>query len=227
MFDSFMNLMQKSNAVMWPILACSIVSLFIIVERLLHYHRCHINLKDFIQGIFNNLKNSNVKETISICDDAPGPVPAIIRSAILRGGQSRNDIESAIEEASLAEIPRLEKNLNLLATIAHIAPLLGLLGTVLGMMSAFHTIEQEGTFVSMQQSNLAMHIKTSLITTAAGLSVAIPSYAFYNLLVTKVEGFVNEMETAASEIIYFLTHNNIDFSKVDAEISGKVNDNEV
>ena len=203
--------MQKSSAIMWPIIFCAAISLFIVIERLFQYHRCQINTRDFIQGIFNNLRRSNVVETISICDDTPGPIAHMARAAILRADQDTRDIEQAIEEVSLSEIPRLEKNLNILATVAHITPLLGLLGTVTGLIKAFHAIGQKASYINLQ--NLAPFISGALITTAAGLAVAIPTYAFYNLLVTRVETIVNEMELAATEIIYFLTHNEV---KLDA-----------
>ena len=196
---------------MWPIIFCAGVSLFIVIERLFHYHRCQINTKDFIQGIFNNLKRSNVVETISICDDTPGPIAHMTRASIIRAGQDVRDIEQAIEEVSLSEIPRLEKNLNILATIAHITPLLGLLGTVTGMIKAFHAIGTNTAYINLQ--SLAPYVSEALFTTAAGLAVAIPTYAFYNLLVTRVETIVNEMELAATEIIFFLSHNEV---KLDA-----------
>ena len=210
-YQSFWDVMQKSSGVMWPILICGLISVFIVIERLFHFHRCQINTKDFILGIFNNLKRSNVVETISICDDTPGPIAHMTRAAILRAGQDSRDIEQAIEEVSLSEIPRLEKNLNIMATVAHITPLLGLLGTVVGLIKAFGSMNQG----FIQISNIAPFISEALITTAAGLTVAIPTYAFYNLLVTKVENIVNEMEMAATEIIYFLSHNEVRINAMD------------
>ena len=214
-YQTFWEVMQKSSGVMWPILICALISIFIVIERLFHYHRCQINTKDFIQGIFNNLKRSNVVETISICDDTPGPIAHMTRAAILRAGHETRDIEQAIEEVSLSEIPRLEKNLNILATVAHITPLLGLLGTVVGLIKAFHAIALHESFIDLK--NLSPFISEALITTAAGMAVAIPAYAFYNLLVTKVETIVNEMELAATEIIYFMTHNEIKINAMDME----------
>lgn len=196
---------------MWPLIICALVSIFIVVERLFHYHRCQISTRDFIQGVCNNLKRSNVVETISICDDTPGPIAHLTRSAVLRAGQDQRDIEQAVEEVSLIEIPRLEKNLNILATIAHIAPLLGLLGTVVGLIKAFAAINGS----SIRLDDLGPYVSESLITTAMGLAVAIPAYAFYNLLVSKVETVVNEMEMAATEMVYFLTHNDVKLDALD------------
>ena len=138
------------------------------------------------------------------------------RAAILRAGQDARDIEQAIEEVSLSEIPRLEKNLNIMATVAHITPLLGLLGTVVGLIKAFNAIGDE-SFVNLK--NISPFISEAMITTAAGLAVAIPTYAFYNLLVTKVENIVNEMEMAATEIIYFLTHTEVRINALDNDVA--------
>jgi biopolymer transport protein ExbB len=222
LYQTFWEVMQKSSGIMWPIMICALVSAFIVIERLFHYHRCQIITKDFIQGIFNNLKRSNVVETISICDDTPGPIAHMTRAAVLRAGQEVRDIEQAIEEVSLSEIPRLEKNLNILATVAHVTPLLGLLGTVVGMIKAFKAIETDESFINL--TTLAPFISEALITTAAGLAVAIPTYVFYNLLVTKVETIVNEMEMAATEIIYFLTHNEVKINAMDMD---KIKEDEV
>jgi biopolymer transport protein ExbB len=222
LYETFWLVMQTSSGIMWPIMICALISIFIVIERLFHYHRCQIITRDFIQGIFNNLKRSNVVETISICDDTPGPIAHMTRAAVLRADQDTRDIEQAIEEVSLSEIPRLEKNLNILATVAHVAPLLGLLGTVAGMIRAFHVITIEESVINLK--HLAPYISESLVTTAAGLSVAIPTYIFYNLLVTKVETIVNEMEMAATEIIYFLTHNEVKINAMDMD---KIKEDEV
>lgn len=205
--ENLTSLMSKGGPVMWIILICSLISTFIIVERLLFFHRSQINIGDFIQGILNNLRKNNVAEAVSICDDTPGPTARVLRAAILRGEEDAQFIEKAVEESYLEEIPKLESNLNLLVTVAHITPLLGLLGTVVGMIGAFQTIEEGGTSIIV--TALSGDIWKALITSAAGLTVAIPSYAFYNLLVTKVESFVNEMEAASSEIIFFLSRNKI------------------
>ncbi len=194
------------------IIICSVLALFIIVERLLHLHRAQINVPEFLRGLTNVLKRNNVVEAIAICDETPGPVAHVLRAAILRCDQDESSLRHAVEEASLSEVPRLEKNLKVLATIAHITPLLGLLGTVLGMIGLFQTMEQAGPLVDT--SLLAQHIWQALLTTATGLTVAIPAHAFYNLLVSKISGLCLDMDKAASEIIYFLTHTDLKLDNV-------------
>jgi len=190
----------------------SIASFGIIFERYFHYHRAQLNVQEYLHGLFNLLRRNNTVEAISECDATPGPVAHILKAAILHCDQDEAGMRRAIEEASLMELPRLEARLKILATIAHIAPFLGLLGTVLAMMDLFATMETQNQFVATV--DLAIHIKTALVTTAAGLCVAIPSYLFYNLLVGRIESITLDMEKASSEIIYFLSHNKLSLEGV-------------
>jgi len=203
----FQQIMADGGVIMWPILLCSLLATYIILERLFHFHRAQIDAQEFLHGLFNVLKRNNVVEAIAICDETPGPVAHVLRAAILRCDKDEAALRLAVEETSLDEVPRLEKHLTILATVAHISPLLGLLGTVLGMIGAFQVMQDAGPFVST--IDLAKYIKQALVATAAGLCVAIPAYAFYNFLVARVESMALDMEKAASEMIYFLTHNRL------------------
>src|SRR5881394_3075465 len=131
MWSTFLS---QGGPMIWVILLASAVAIVVFVERFLHYHRAQINSVEFLNGVRNVLRRDNVVEAISICDATPGPVARLVKTAILNRDQGRDRINEALEEAGLAEVPRLEEKLNLLATIAQIAPLLGLLGTILGLM---------------------------------------------------------------------------------------------
>ena len=204
------ELVAKGGVIMWIILACSVVAIFIILERFWHYHRAQIDVPEFLHGLTNVLKRKNAVEAVSICDETPGPVAHVVRAAVIHSGEDEARLRQAIEEASLVEVPRLEKNLKALATIAHITPLLGLLGTVVGMIGAFQAIEGAGAFVSTGQ--LAGHIWEALLTTAAGLSVGIPAAAFYNFLHGRVESLLLDMQKAGAEIVYFLRNNPVNLT---------------
>lgn len=188
---------------MWLLLAASAVAVAVFVERLLHYHRAQINSSEFLNGVRNVLKRENVVEALSICDATPGPVARLVRVAILSRDRGREGIRDALEEAGLLEVPRLEERLNLLATIAHLSPLMGLLGTVLGFIKVFAAMQREGPFVT--SSTLALGVWEALICTAAGLAVAIPSYAGYNYLVSRVNSIVLDMEKASTEVLNLLS----------------------
>ncbi len=201
----FKEILVEGGPVMWLILACSVIAMFIFLEKLFYLHRVQVNVGDLVRGLVNVLKRGNVVEAVSLCDDTPGPAAHVLRSAILSYEQGEEDVGRAIEDAALDEIPRLESRMNILATIAYIAPLLGLLGTVLGMIDVFSQIKEVGAFVNSK--NLASGISKALYTTGGGLCVAIPCYIAYNYLVSRIEAITLDMEKAASEIVYFFKHN--------------------
>src|ERR1700740_2014933 len=126
------------------ILFSSAVAISVFVERGLHCPREQINSTEFLNGVRTVLKRDNVVEALSICDATPGPVARLVKTAILNRDYGRDRVREALEEAGLTEVPRLEEKLNLLATIAQLAPLLGLLGTVLGFMQTFHGMQGAG-----------------------------------------------------------------------------------
>jgi biopolymer transport protein ExbB len=201
----FFKIMTEGGPVMWIILACSVIAVFIFLEKLFYFHRVQINAGDLVRGLLNVLKKNSIVEAISLCDDTPGPAAHVLRAAILAFEVGDDNLKQAIEDAGLAEIPRLEARMKILGTIAYIAPLLGLLGTVLGMINIFRTITTRGAMVNA--SDLANGIGQALYTTAAGLCVAIPCYIAYNYLVSRIESITLDMEKSSSEIIYFFKHN--------------------
>ena len=192
-------LLSKGGPMAWLLLMMSAVVLVVFVERLLHYHRAQINSTEFLSGVRNVLKRENVVEALSICDATPGPVARLVKTAILNRDRGREGVRDALEEAGLLEVPRLEDKLNLLATIAQIAPLMGLLGTVMKFLEMFRDLQLAGPFATPNQ--LAGGIWGSLICMAAGLAVAIPTYAGYNYLVNRVNSIVLDMEKASTEIL--------------------------
>lgn len=195
-------ILQKGGPVMIPIIMGSILAVAIVIERMIHFHRAEIDIEKFMLGIKNILKKGNFVEAVSICDSTPGPVAHILKEGILHHDESKEEMKESIEEAGLHEIPRLEKNLSVLATIAHIEPLLGLLGTVTGMIKCFMKIQQLQGVVN--PGDLASGIWEALITTAAGLVVAIPTYVAYNYLVSRVQSFVMEIEKSSNHLIKIL-----------------------
>src|SRR5213593_4080182 len=137
-------LLANGGVMLWLILFASAVAIVVFIERFLHFHRAQINSLEFLNGVRTVLKRDNVVEAISICDATPGPVARLVKTAILSRDHGRERVREALEEAGLAEVPRLEEKLNLLATIAQIAPLIGLLGTVLGFMQSFYAMQGQG-----------------------------------------------------------------------------------
>ena len=204
-----MNLWQiflAGGPIMWPILLCSVFALAIILEKTWFIRKIKVDTQDFLEKILAKMRHHQVKDALEICDSVQSPVSNIIKAGILKYDRPRPQIKEAIEDASLHEVPKLEKNLSALATIAHIAPLLGLLGTVTGMVRCFQTIQAKATaFHPVSPGDLAGGIWEALLTTVAGLIVAIPAFVAYNYLVSRTNNFILEMEKASTELVNFLT----------------------
>jgi biopolymer transport protein ExbB len=193
------HFLRDGGPMIWVILLTSAVALAVFLERLLQYHREQINSTEFLNGVRNVLKRENVVEAIAICDATPGPVARLVKIAILNRERGRDGVYEALEDAGAWEVPRLEQKLNVLATIAQIAPLMGLLGTVLGFVHVFRQIELAGQTAHV--GLLSTGIWQALICTAAGLAVSIPCYAGYNYLVGRVNAIVLDMEQRSTEIL--------------------------
>ncbi|MFA6636852.1 MAG: MotA/TolQ/ExbB proton channel family protein [Candidatus Omnitrophota bacterium] len=198
-------LIVKGGPLMFLIILCSVIAVAVVIEKLWHLRRAEINTELFMEDISGTLKRNKILNAIDKCNAMPGPIAHIVKAGILKHDRGRTEIKEAIEDAGLHEVPRLEKNLGILATIAHISPLLGLLGTVTGMVRAFQVIEQKSvSLVPVNPGDLAGGIWEALVTTVAGLAVAIPAYVAYNFLVSKVDGFVLEMEKSATDLVNLL-----------------------
>jgi len=200
------ELIQKGGPVMYPIILCSIIAFAIIMERLYHLYKAKIDTKDFMNNIDITIKRNRIAEAIKICEKTPGPIAHIVKAGVMKHDRSRQEIRESIEDAGHQEVPMLEKHISLLATIAHVSPLLGLLGTVTGMVKAFQIIqEKSASFNPVSPGDLAGGIWEALLTTVAGLIVAIPTVVAYNYLVNRVDEFVLEMERSATEVTNILT----------------------
>lgn len=194
---------NSGGPLMWLILAGGIIAMIIFLERLFHLHRAQIDLEDFFHGITTNLKHGNDLEAIAICDQTPGPAAQLVRTAILNRQESKDLLIRTVHQAGIKEIPRLERHTNLLITLAQILPMLGLLGTVFGLLSMLVMLQHGSPLAEI--GDLAGGLWTALLTTAAGLMTGIPSYAGYHFLINRVESIALDMEQISGDIITFLT----------------------
>lgn len=203
---SFWQLFLAGGPVMWPILLCSVFALAIILDKFYFLHKIKIDSKEFLSSILEKMKHHQVKEALDICEKKPNPVSFLLKAGILKYDRSRQQIKESIEDASMYVLPKLEKNLTALATIAHVSPLLGLLGTVTGMVRCFQTIEAKASAMHpVSPGDLAGGIWEALLTTVFGLIVAIPTFVAYNYLVSRINNFILESEKATTELVNFLT----------------------
>jgi biopolymer transport protein ExbB len=194
---------QKGGPLMWPILVCSIIAIGVFVERLLYFHRASIHVAEFLQGLSNLIKRRNFAEALHESAGTPGPVARVIHAAIIRHDSPPSELREIVQEAAQLEVPKLERLLGVLATIAFLTPLLGLLGTVAGMIDAFGTITANGGYATVTELSNAVY--KSLLTTAAGLVVATPTFVAYSYLSSRVNLIMHEMERAGIEIVHMLT----------------------
>jgi biopolymer transport protein ExbB len=199
---AMMYIMTMGGPVLWVILGFAVVGFAVFIERLLHLHRARIKSEDFLTGIFTILGRGNANEALTMCRETPGPVAHVVGTAILHRNSETEALRAALQEATESEISRMERRLVAVSTVAQVTPLLGLLGTVLGLMEFLLVMQHQLPLV--QSADVMGGMMKALITTAAGLTVAIPAYVSFNLLVVKVDRLVLDMNRAASEITAFL-----------------------
>jgi biopolymer transport protein ExbB len=197
-----LDLYLKGGLIMHLITISFIVMIYVTIEKILVIKRARANVRDFIASIKGLIRTGNVPEIIDYCNSHNTPISRIFKQGLLKLGYGDERVREAIEMAGRSEVFMLEKRLSILATIAGIAPLLGFLGTVTGMINAFMTIQSLGGIVS--PSDLAGGIWEALLTTAYGLIVGIPAYGLYNYFVTKINRLVHEIENATFEFIDIL-----------------------
>ncbi|HKP05508.1 MAG TPA: MotA/TolQ/ExbB proton channel family protein [Chthoniobacterales bacterium] len=194
---------QKGGLLMWPILFCSVIAIAVFAERLFYFHRATIHVGEFLQGLSNLLQRRNYAEALHESAGTPGPVARVIHAAIIRHDAPRTELREIVQEAGQLEVPKLERFLGVLATLAYVAPLLGLLGTVSGMIDAFGTLSSNGGYATVTE--LSNGVYKSLLTTAAGLVVATPTFVAYSYLSSRVNSLMHEMERAGIEVVHMLT----------------------
>ena len=198
----FIDLAAKGGIVMWPLLALSVIAVFIFAERCVVVHRALRINESFIGNIRSYIAEERLEAAVSLCQSHPSPVSRMIEKGIKRMGRPLTDIQAAIENVGNVEIARLEKGLPMLAAISGGAPMLGFLGTVTGMISAFFNMAAAGSNLSID--HLASGIYEALVTTVAGLVVGLVAYFGYNYLSSRISAVMHKLETTTIEFMDIL-----------------------
>jgi biopolymer transport protein ExbB len=198
-----MSSLLQYGIVFWIIVLLGLDSFFTFFTRMLHLRRAHIDYADFIKGVCNVLDKGNVEEAIMICEDTPGPVAAVVLTAIRHRKADARALREAVDNAGRAEISRMERRQAAIAITCQIAPLLGLLGTLIAVVKIIQAASLNIPLV--QSIDLTKGLLQAFFSTIAGLLVAIPCHAMYAILMVRIERIVIDMEAAASEIVAFLT----------------------
>ena len=213
---NLLDIFLKGGFIMWPILLCSIIGLAVSVDRFIMLRKAKINVPAFMVRIRGFIKKKDISGEISYCMQEKSPVANIVRKGLKKYKYGHDRVKDAIENAGSQEVSKLEKGLALLASVAGIAPLLGFLGTVTGMIQAFMTIQDLAG--AANPSDLAGGIWEALITTAFGLIIGIPAFALYNYFLSAVKKLVGEMETVANDVIDVIQDGGKDEVEIDDEI---------
>lgn len=197
-----LNLLTKGGPMMWVLLLMAFIFLMLTIERVLFLHRGQIRSTAFIGGIKNILAKRRIVEALTVCEETPGPVAAVVKAALLHADDSAEVMRFHVQEAAVVELPVLERRLGSIAAIAQVAPLVGLLGTLLGMISTFLAFEKSGDYAL--PSVLAHGMWQALLATAASLLLAIPAHLAHHFLTGRVRAIVRDVEWAGNEIMKYL-----------------------
>jgi biopolymer transport protein ExbB len=204
---SFLQTLGEWNIILLLIALLSVVGLAIFIERLFTLHKAELDCDAFLIDLKQRLKDQQVVEARQLCEETKGPIAQIVKAGLHRHLNSKEVIEQGMERAGIIEIANLEKNAKVLSMISHLGPLIGLLGTVLGFIQAFSQMRLSG-LVDISAGKIGEAMEYALITTAAGLAVAIPAFIAYNYLVSRIESLVLEMQTVSSEVVDLLLARN-------------------
>lgn len=192
---------------MYALLLCSMVALGVIIAKAVTLWVLHRDTAKILAEVQELTKAGKLDAAIARCVETPGPTAAILLVGLRRiklgmseGGVSDEDLQRTIDTTGAIELGFIERGLVILATVANVAPLLGFLGTVIGMIIAFASIEASG---SVDPTMVAGGIKVALITTAAGLVIAIPTNIFYNFFVTRIDKLIVDMEQGAQAVLNY------------------------
>ncbi|MDP3071501.1 MAG: MotA/TolQ/ExbB proton channel family protein [Opitutaceae bacterium] len=186
----------------WVLAGLALLGLMLFVERVLYLHRGQIRAKAFVEGVRNIMEKRRLVEAITVCEETPGPVAAVVKAALLHAEDAADKMRFHVQEAGIVELPALERRLGAIAAVAQVAPLVGLLGTALGMVTTFRAFEQGGHYA--MAGALSAGMWQALIVAAASLMLAIPMHLAYHFLTARVRAIVRDMEWSGNEIMKYL-----------------------
>lgn len=196
------DMMLRGGWLMWPILLCSLLAAYVVIDRLMVLRRARMDAGQFMLKLKSIYRHGDTNSVLAYCSQKDAPIANIVRRGVLKHGQGEAKIREAVENAGREEVFHLERGLSILASVGGVAPMLGFLGTVTGMIGAFQVIEGQSGVVN--PAALAGGIWEALLTTAFGLIVGIPALVVYNYFVTRVRRVVHDMEVTSNEFLDML-----------------------
>ena len=202
---------------MYPLFLVSVFGFVFFIERAIFLHKGQIGMEVFLSGIKNLVRKKRLVEALTLCEDTPGPMARIVKSALLHVGESRESIHAAIQSAAVVELPALERRIGTIAAIARIAPMLGFLGTLVAAVKALYQLEA----ANADSGEFSFLLAQALITSATGLGIAIMAALAHHFLTGRVRSLVNDLEWISHSIYEFLTTEAGDLSADVEEVEDK------
>ena len=204
MIELNLSLLWQGGPMMWFLLIVSFFGFVVFIERTLFLHRGQIRTTQFLDGIRNLVAKGRRLEALTLCEDMPGPIPGMVKAILLQADADEKKMRQAAEEAALVEIPMLERRIGAISTITRIAPLLGLLGTIIGMIQAFFGISVSESVGYPTFGLLLDGLGQALLSTAFGLIIAIMAHVAQHFLHGRVRALVHDMEYTGHDLIQFM-----------------------
>jgi biopolymer transport protein ExbB len=196
------GLIEQGGPLVWVLLGLAFIGSVCVVERLFFFHRARINVGDLLVGLAHHVRRRSFAEALHEAARAPGPVARVAHAALLRYYLNRSDLRDIVQEAGQLEVPRIEKNIRAILGVSLLAPLVGMLGTLLGMLETFQKVSEQGGFTG--PTELTSGVFTALITSVLGLTVAVPMYLFYMYFLGRAKRLVHRIERAGIEMVHLI-----------------------
>lgn len=197
------GLIEQGGPLVWVLLGLAIVGAICVVERMFFFHRARINVGDLLVGLSNHVRRKAFAEALHEAARAPGPVARVAHSTLLRHHLNRSDLRDVAQEAGQLEVPRIEKNIRTIMAVSLLAPLVGMLGTLLGMVETFQRVSEQGGFAG--PAELAGGVFQALITSVLGLTVAVPMYLAYLYFLGRAKRLAHRIERAGIEMVNLIS----------------------
>jgi biopolymer transport protein ExbB len=197
------GLIEKGGPLVWAQFALAFFGCVCVVERLFYFHRARINVSGLLVGLGLHVKRRAFAEALHEAARAPGPAGRVAHAALLRYYLDRRDLADVVRETAQLEVPRIEKNVRAILSVALLSPLIGILGTMLGMIDAFQRVSEQGGPVGAGE--LTAGVLSALITSVVGLMVAVPMYLFYLYFVGRTKRLVSRLERVGIELVHMIS----------------------
>ena len=196
------GLIERGGPLVWVLFGLAFIGAVCVVDRMFFFHRARINVGNLLVGLSHHVRRRAFAEALHEAARAPGPVARVAHSALLRYYLSRSELRDVVQEAGQLEVPRIEKNIRAILGAALLAPLVGMLGTLVGMLETFQTLSEKGGFTG--PAELSAGVFTALITSVIGLTVAVPLYLFYLYFLGRATRLVHRLERTGIEMVHLI-----------------------